>query len=65
MVVDNAFDIGDVVYLRSDVDQAPGLVIAFTVLGSQQLTYTIAFGPESYVAYEIELTKDKTITIGL
>lgn len=60
MYIDNRFNFGEIVYLLTDTDQRPYMVleIYINVLG---LSYKVASGANEYTALEMELTREKTL----
>lgn len=59
MVIDNKFNIGDIVYLTTDVDQYPRLVAGINVKPGGFLLYELQCGERNGTAYEIELSAKK------
>ena len=60
MIIDNKYEIGDVVYLATDEYQLPRVVTAITVRGPL-VTYELTCGssiPTWHLDAEITLTKD-------
>lgn len=57
MIIDNKFSIGDTVYLKTDTDQKPRLVIAFFV-SKQEIKYLISCGKEDKYFYDIEISEE-------
>ncbi len=62
MLIDNKFDIGQVVYLRTDVDQVPRIVVKFEVTSSTVL-YILASGEKETTHYDIEISETKDVVL--
>jgi hypothetical protein len=56
MVIENQYNLGDIVYLITDVTNLPRMVIEIR-LTKNGTTYALAQGEETTVHYEIELSK--------
>lgn len=61
IVINNKFDIGDVVYLKTDQDQLPRVVTCIKVFKHGELNYELAQGTLVSLHYEFELQNEKTI----
>lgn len=59
MLIDNKYNIGDVVYLKTDPDVRPRMVTAMQI-DSQGLMYQLNYGTEKTFHYDIEITKEKS-----
>lgn len=62
MIIDNKFEIGQTVYLRTDPDQAPLIVVQLTVTPSGIL-YTANAIEYSGTFYDIELSEERVLAI--
>jgi hypothetical protein len=58
MLIDNKFNIGQIVYVVTDVRQDPWIVVAFNVTPSSVLQYFVSKGGESLSCYEFELSEE-------
>lgn len=58
MMIENKFEIGQMVYLKTDTDQYPRLVVRITIsfIG---ITYGLAFGQGESMHFEIEISEQK------
>ena len=56
MIIENKFEIGDMVYLKTDPDQLIQIIVAIHVFKSGELMYKIASGSEVSIHYEFELS---------
>jgi hypothetical protein len=58
MVVDNKFEIGQTVYLRTDKDQLPRMLVQLNV-GKTNIMYLLACGMDTSIHVAMEITGDK------
>ena len=59
------FNIEQVVYLKTDLEQRPRMVTGITLRPHNSVTYELAEGNNSSWHYGIEITKEKSInTVG-
>lgn len=65
MIIDNKFYIGDILYLRTDIDQKPGIVTSIEVYKAGEYMYKVAFGSAHSYHYDFELTTNKNELIAL
>lgn len=61
-IIDNEFEIGAVVYLKTDMDQQPRIVYGFKVF-KNDILYTLACGTQSSDHYAIEIAAEKNILV--
>ncbi len=61
-VIDNKFDHGDVVYLKTDKDQLPRIVFCLKVFPNEIL-YELAAGTTCSTHYEFELSKEVNVLL--
>lgn len=61
MIIENKFEIGDIVYLTTDEDQKRRVVTAITVLPDNKLTYQISCGHFASDHYEFEISDEKNV----
>ena len=61
-ILDNKFEIGDTVYLKTDPDQLPRIVFSFEVTANETL-YKLACGTGNSVHYEFEISITKNVLI--
>lgn len=57
--LDNKFDFGDTVYLKTDMDQKPRMVVAFEVYVGGETLYKLASGTLASYHYEMEISTDR------
>jgi hypothetical protein len=57
MVIDNVYEIGEVVYLKTDQQQLPRIVYCIKVYKNEAL-YELASGTTTSSHYEFELSKE-------
>lgn len=63
MVIENKFNIGDNVYLKTDTEQLQRIVTAFKVCGINSLSYELSCGPNASWHYEFEISETEDIGI--
>lgn len=61
MVIDNKFEIGQEVWLRTDVEQFKRFVTSIIYTGSQSLLYELSLDEKTSRHYDFEIS-DKEIT---
>lgn len=64
MVIDNKFTHGDVVFLITDPEQQPAIVVSIEIYKIGEIMYKINRGTVSSYHYEFELSTEKNILIG-
>jgi hypothetical protein len=62
MVIDNEYEIGDIVYLKTDTEQNQRLVFSFIVY-KNDIIYRLAFGTINSDHYGFELSPTKNILV--
>jgi hypothetical protein len=60
MVIDEKFNLGQVVYLKVDPEQRALIVVSISVRPGH-LAYVLSSGEDSVVAYDIELTETRNV----
>lgn len=55
------YDIGDLVYLKTDVDGLERLIISITLLPGNLAVYTLSCGDEESEHYAIEIMEKKPV----
>lgn len=60
MVIDNKFEIGDIVYFITDVEQLPRMVTGILVY-NETIDYEVSYNQSCCYASEIEISKEKTV----
>ena len=60
MVIDNKYEIGDKVFLLTDVDQAERIVTGIYI-SPNGLTYELSCGNSDSTHYDFEITKKKDV----
>lgn len=63
MIIKNKHNIGDTVYLSTDKEQNPRIVIAIIVYMSGELLYKLICGTIESNHYDIEISIEKNILI--
>ena len=66
MTIKNKFNIGDIVYLKTDIEQHPRMVIGINVRPTA-IIYVVTFGTIGSDHYEMELssTRDTLVACGV
>ena len=64
MVIENVFDIGEIVYLKTDREQEPRVIIELTI-GDHYVAYTTSCGIMTTTHSALELTSEKNLIISL
>lgn len=59
MVLDNKFNLGDMVYLKTDSNQMKRMITQIIVCLDGGILYLLCCGESNYTAYEKEITKQK------
>lgn len=62
MIIDNKFDIGDLVYCITDKEQQPRLITVIQITQSG-LKYFADHGPDGNYYYDFQLSLDKNIML--
>lgn len=62
IMIDNKYEIGEIVFLKTDLEQLPRIVTCVKVFAQGELTYELSQGAGITQHYEFEITKEK-ITI--
>ena len=60
MTIDNAYNIGDIVYLKTDPEQMERIVTAIEI-SQKGLLYEVCFVESSSHFFDFELSKEKNI----
>jgi hypothetical protein len=58
MVIDNKYEIGEIVYLKTDLDQIARVVVAITVRPENCIVYSLACGIDSSLHYALEISHE-------
>ena len=61
MVIDNKFEIADIVYLRTDADQAKRVVTSIHIRPNEQITYELSCGSHASDHYDFEISEEKSV----
>ena len=62
MVINNIFNIGQIVYLKTDKDQIPRLVVRFSVT-REAVLYVLAQGTGESTHYDIEISEEVNVLL--
>jgi hypothetical protein len=58
-MIEPTYDIGDMVYIKTDIDQHQRIVTAIIVCPAKDLLYELCCGTVSSKHYDFELSKEK------
>ena len=61
--ISNVFDIGEIVFLRTDDEQRERIVTGILIKGDGSVIYSLACGVMETEHYGFEITKDKTLML--
>lgn len=61
MLIFNKFDIGQIVYLRTDEDQMPRIITEISIRHDNFLVYQLSCGTVNSFHYEMEISEEKNI----
>ena len=61
MKINNEFEFGDIVYLKTDTDQRPRIVMAMEIYLGGEILYKVGCGTIHSYHYAMELSKDRDI----
>lgn len=60
MDIKNSFEIGQIVYLKHDIEQLPRMITGIKI-NTYDITYEVISGIEVSNHYDIELSKEKIV----
>ena len=63
MTINNKYHIGQTVYLITDDQQLPRMVLAVQVRANNQIVYTLAGGTDESFHFEMEISAEKTLQL--
>lgn len=63
IVIDNKYEIGDIVYLKTDADQLARIVTSIQVFKVGELIYKLACGINESPHYDFEISKEPDLVI--
>jgi hypothetical protein len=63
MVIDNKFELGDIVYLKTDPDQRARIVSKFSVLPNGLIVYELSHNTFTSPHYDFEISVEKDVLI--
>jgi len=64
MVINNKFNIGDTVYVKTDIDQSPGIITCIQV-NPGDILYSVSRNSSTSHFYDFELSYDRDILISI
>jgi len=59
MIIDNEYEIGEMVYIKTDIDQYL-CIITNILISKNEIIYFVTRNTETIRCYEFEITKNKT-----
>lgn len=62
MIIDNKFNFGDIVYLKTDKEQLPRMVVRFAV-SQNDVLYILAQGTTETTHYYSEISETKDVIL--
>ena len=62
MLIDNKYDIGDIVYLKTDEDQSMRIITSITVC-INSLIYSLSLASQETQHYDFEISKEKQLIL--
>lgn len=62
MLIDNVFDLGQMVYLKTDKEQYPRIVTAF-IVSSNGIIYQLCAGQEASNHYAMEISVEQNVLL--
>lgn len=63
MVIDNKFEIGDIVYLTTDGEQLKRVVTSIFIRPNEQITYELSCGSHASEHYDFEISIEKNVLV--
>lgn len=63
MTIRNQFELGEIVYLKTDLDQHPRQIISITVSIDGGMFYKCVAGLETDIHFEAELSREKDMAL--
>lgn len=62
MVIDNKFEIGEIVYLITDEDQKKRVITALNIYPDNVILYELSCGSSASKHYAFEISENKDVT---
>jgi hypothetical protein len=63
MIIDCKYDLGDIVYLKTDVEQLPRMVTEICIQPKNVVIYCLNAGPSVSKHYDFEFTTEKDFAL--
>jgi len=63
MFINNKFNLGDIVYLKTDIDQRARIVTGIKVRMNDLIIYELSYTDVTTNHYEVEISNEKNILI--
>lgn len=61
LILENIYNIGEIVYLKTDSDQHARVVTAIKIFPNNEMMYELSCGERSSLHYEFEISKEKEL----
>lgn len=65
MIIDEKFNMGDIVYLKTDVDQKPRMVTGYKIKPNSELLYCLSCAEDETMHYLMEITIEKDLLVSI
>lgn len=59
MIIITKYDIGDIVYLKTDPEQLPMIITGITIRENQVTSYHLSYGVEDSWHWDVEISKER------
>jgi hypothetical protein len=63
ILVNNEYDFGEVVYLKTDPEQHPAIIFSINIYKAGEIMYEVIRGTVTSKHYDFELTRDKNLIV--
>lgn len=61
IMINNAFELGEIVYLKTDIEQKPRMVCSVQAFLEGEVLYHLISGTYTSSHYAMEITRDKPV----
>lgn len=63
MVIENKYEIGDTVYLKTDADQLSRIIVGIKIFKQGEIMYELVSGTIQSSHYDFEISAEKTLQL--
>jgi hypothetical protein len=64
LIIDNAYTFGDMVYVKTDPQQLPGMIVGIVTYGREDvIQYVVKVGPSQAEFFDYELSVEKKLDL--